>query len=678
MDAQTQTRYFAHLGPPVSLHNSRYISEMVLAVLASGKVSASLHPRRRGVLLSFSLKHPTPRMTSRRMYASHFDADSTMHGNESHVTPKNRLQGSNNALPRPTTTPGTSTSATFNWQRQWYPVAPLSYLDTTKPTAITILGQNLAIWQGPGSKEWIAFSDACPHRRAPLSEGRIVKETSTLQCAYHGWSFDKSGACASIPQAGSTQLEDLAKASPRACAAQYPTTTAKGLLWVWMECAPGAEAHAAHSPVALPTELRGGGGSTTSGSTSSATGKGTASEGVLLGDWMMRDLPISWEYLVENLLDPSHIHYAHHGVIGTRGKGRGLKVVLVNSKIESTQPQTKKNDYSRGEGSALNKTTHVSTATSGHPFGFSFEIIGNELMKGRPSQTHFLPPALVWLEFPVPSLPGRNISQTKGSISSPPPSASMLFYAVPVSPGHSRIIAGYSTDALPTAINKVLQSQLMSPLLHMFQWAADLSAHEVLDGDTVLLRYQEEYMAGMDFGGDKDWKKDYFMPVAADAAVKEFRRWLEKEGARGPQYSRSFSGKSFSQNGYVDGKRDSSLGIEVSEQHLTHRQILDRYEQHTKFCPYCRPALRNVRVVRSVLNATTSASFAGGFALAALEAASSATIGLGSGSGVSRDPVQLGAALGLFAIGVGCGVVNRSLDSLEKRFTYRDYVHSKK
>ncbi len=40
----------------------------------------------------------------------------------------------------------------------------------------------------------------CPHRLAPLSEGRI-DEQGCLQCCYHGWSFNGDGSCARIPQA---------------------------------------------------------------------------------------------------------------------------------------------------------------------------------------------------------------------------------------------------------------------------------------------------------------------------------------------------------------------------------------------------------------------------------------------------------------------------------------------
>ena len=39
----------------------------------------------------------------------------------------------------------------------------------------------------------------CPHRAAALSQG-VLTPSGNLQCAYHGWSFDASGACKNIPQ----------------------------------------------------------------------------------------------------------------------------------------------------------------------------------------------------------------------------------------------------------------------------------------------------------------------------------------------------------------------------------------------------------------------------------------------------------------------------------------------
>lgn len=95
----------------------------------------------------------------------------------------------------------------FDWLRQWYPVALQRDLDPSVPTKITLLGRDLVLWKEGVNKgemfdstSWRCFMDKCPHRLAPLSEGRIDSKTGHLQCAYHGWEFDRTGACTKIPQ----------------------------------------------------------------------------------------------------------------------------------------------------------------------------------------------------------------------------------------------------------------------------------------------------------------------------------------------------------------------------------------------------------------------------------------------------------------------------------------------
>lgn len=39
-------------------------------------------------------------------------------------------------------------------------------------------------------------------------------------------------------------------------------------------------------------------------------------EGVVLCPWYSRELPMSYEFLMENQSDPSHVPFAHHGVAG--------------------------------------------------------------------------------------------------------------------------------------------------------------------------------------------------------------------------------------------------------------------------------------------------------------------------------------------------------------------------
>ncbi|MEB3331526.1 MAG: Rieske 2Fe-2S domain-containing protein, partial [Synechococcaceae cyanobacterium] len=53
----------------------------------------------------------------------------------------------------------------------------------------------------PPARGFRVFLDLCPHRLAPLSQGRIDPDSGLLTCSYHGWSFDGDGLCRRIPQA---------------------------------------------------------------------------------------------------------------------------------------------------------------------------------------------------------------------------------------------------------------------------------------------------------------------------------------------------------------------------------------------------------------------------------------------------------------------------------------------
>ena len=127
------------------------------------------------------------------------------------------------------------------WCDQWYPVAYLRDLDRRRPSAFTLLEQDLVLWWDQASGSWRAFADVCPHRLVPLSEGRI-NEAGQLECPYHGWCFDGEGRCTLIPQAepGSRPLEGRSACRPFACA------EAQGLLFVFAGDALAAAA--CHAP----------------------------------------------------------------------------------------------------------------------------------------------------------------------------------------------------------------------------------------------------------------------------------------------------------------------------------------------------------------------------------------------------------------------------------------------
>ena len=126
--------------------------------------------------------------------------------------------------------PSPSKTEAFDWLDQWYPIAPVCDLDPRAPHGKMVLGLSVVAWYDRGAGEWRVFEDACPHRLAPLSQGRIDGK-GRLQCAYHGWCFDGAGACAFIPQAPA--LGPPVHENRRACVASYPCVVQNNILWFY-------------------------------------------------------------------------------------------------------------------------------------------------------------------------------------------------------------------------------------------------------------------------------------------------------------------------------------------------------------------------------------------------------------------------------------------------------------
>lgn len=78
------------------------------------------------------------------------------------------------------------------------PAGPLATV-AEAPRAVLVDGQRAVVWTGPDG-ELVAARDLCPHRRAPLSDGRVVD--GEIHCPYHGWAYDGTGRCTRLPAVG--------------------------------------------------------------------------------------------------------------------------------------------------------------------------------------------------------------------------------------------------------------------------------------------------------------------------------------------------------------------------------------------------------------------------------------------------------------------------------------------
>ncbi|HJK90684.1 MAG TPA: aromatic ring-hydroxylating dioxygenase subunit alpha [Polyangiaceae bacterium LLY-WYZ-15_(1-7)] len=108
----------------------------------------------------------------------------------------------------------------------WYVAARSDELRRA-PLARTLLGLPIALYRGEDGVAG-ALLDRCPHRNVPLSAGRV--EGRHLECGYHGWQFDRGGACRAIPG-----LCDGAAAGAKGRHVHaYPTREQDGFVWVYL------------------------------------------------------------------------------------------------------------------------------------------------------------------------------------------------------------------------------------------------------------------------------------------------------------------------------------------------------------------------------------------------------------------------------------------------------------
>ncbi|MBW4594409.1 MAG: Rieske 2Fe-2S domain-containing protein [Brasilonema angustatum HA4187-MV1] len=293
----------------------------------------------------------------------------------------------------------------FNFFHHWYPLLPVEDLDPKRPNAVTLLGLRLVIWKPKSSGTYQVFLDQCPHRLAPLSEGLIDEQTGDLMCSYHGWQFDSQGICTHIPQAENPEI--LTKNQEKFCAVTFPVRQENGLLWVWPDVKSAAQA--VTTPLPLSPQV-------------------DASKGFVWSSYV-RDLEYDWQTLIENVTDPSHVPFAHHGVQGDRSKA-----VPIPMKIEQSTPNVIEATY---------KTSFTKSTIT------------------------FEPPCR--LEYAI------NFGDSGKQIG-------LVTYCIPVSPGKSRIVAQF-----PRNFAKTLHR------LKPRWWEHITARNQVLDGDMILLHQQEHF-----------------------------------------------------------------------------------------------------------------------------------------------------------------------------------------
>ena len=180
----------------------------------------------------------------------------------------------------------------------WY-VAAWDHEVGVAPKAVCLLGEEVVLYRrADGSVA--ALEDACPHRKLPLSMGRVRGDL--IECGYHGMTFDGRGVCTRVPGDG--------RIPPGARVRAYPIVARYGLLWIWM----------GESQAADPSLIY------------DVAHWGDPAWGVNRGDSMQ--VACNYLYLTDNLLDPSHVSWVHPGSFGNAAcEATPLEVTVADDRV---------------------------------------------------------------------------------------------------------------------------------------------------------------------------------------------------------------------------------------------------------------------------------------------------------------------------------------------------------
>lgn len=415
----------------------------------------------------------------------------------------------------------------FDWFAQWYPIMPVCDLDKRVPHAKKVMGLDVVVWWDRNENAWKVFDDMCPHRLAPLSEGRI-DQWGRLQCVYHGWCFNGSGDCKFIPQAPpeGPPVHTL----KNACAAVYPSVVQNDIVWFWPNSDPQhKDILTKQKPPYMP-ELD------------------DPSYTKSMGN---REIPYGYEVLIENLMDPAHVPYAHYGIMQVPRPKNSVKVDREGGRpLEISIKKSDLNGFIARQEAAYSRFIA--------PCVFSaFTSLGADQSNGS----------------------GTSASQaaTKEVNKEPSPVSQrrfvLIFICVPVSPGNSRLIWVFPRN-FGVWIDRIVP-----------RWMFHVGQNLILDSDLYLLHLEERKIVDI---GPSNWQKACFVPTKSDALVVGFRRWLKKYAGGQVDWGAKFSG-----------------ALPPSP---PREQLLDRYWSHVVNCSSCSVAYKALNALEVVLQVIAFAS----------------------------------------------------------------------
>jgi phenylpropionate dioxygenase-like ring-hydroxylating dioxygenase large terminal subunit len=108
---------------------------------------------------------------------------------------------------------------------QWYAILESKEIKKGRIFGVTRMGEKMVAWRDIKG-ELSVMTDKCPHRGVALSAGRLIGDC--IQCPFHGFQYDSTGACKLVPANGKSA--DPPKALH---VRSYLVREEHGLVYIW-------------------------------------------------------------------------------------------------------------------------------------------------------------------------------------------------------------------------------------------------------------------------------------------------------------------------------------------------------------------------------------------------------------------------------------------------------------
>lgn len=436
----------------------------------------------------------------------------------------------------------------FDYLNKWYPVSFSFDIPLNKPTQVTLFDVDYVITRvknNQGEDEMYALLDRCPHKSASLSEGRVIESQTEgcsipkFQCAYHGWSFDgKNGTCVEIPQVlSSAGFSGDAHRSYGTLTngVSVPILIQQDIVWLF----PGGNLEKAllvPPPPRVP-ELD--------------------EPGFKMINPFVRDFPIDWTLLIENIMDPDHGVFAHQNA------GFDLYTASKGNPYNLTESFCDNGWILRGHVSAVEKVLKYDKSRRKNP-STRKESANKEMLTGT-------------ITFNAPTNIRTARIRSDGSVFS-----QIQFWILPIGTGKSRLLTSLISDL-----------KLSIP-----RWIGTLAILKFLDQDTHLLATQQKYVLENEAQNlSKKVTGDHLKSINPGARRNLFVYRSPTDVLQ--QRVSSF----FDQTLHLVPNREKSIKryLHASNEATPPRKFtLDRYEQHTKICPDSLKCVSNCKRIKTL------------------------------------------------------------------------------